>query len=186
MDLTSEFTWNTKQIFAYTQLEWATKRNKRNRAILWTTIIESKQDAQGTIKELKPNYPFAVNDQGQGLRGTDFNITVSWNMIPKVGRIYTRSMTFSGFTFPAEYVEAAAGVKENRFRDAIQHLHQHNGDGGDMMGDGLRSEEEEYLEDYAEEEDGGDDEDEDEDEDEDDEGFEISLDELEMEGITIE
>jgi hypothetical protein len=37
-----------------------------------------------------------VTDQGFNLRGRQFNVTVAWQVMPKVGALYTRQQTFSG------------------------------------------------------------------------------------------
>lgn len=42
VDLTSEFTWNTKQIFAYASVQFVTRRNERNDMVLWSQILLSK------------------------------------------------------------------------------------------------------------------------------------------------
>lgn len=36
-------------------------------------------------KNLDELYPYVLNDQGFGLRGRPFNLTVSWNIMPHVG-----------------------------------------------------------------------------------------------------
>ena len=36
---------------------------------------------------LSVHYPLELIDQGENLRGTSFNITVSWNIMPTVGKI---------------------------------------------------------------------------------------------------
>ena len=48
------------------------------------------------LPNLRQQYPYAVTDQGFSLRGRDFNVTVAWNVMPRVGVLYTRSKTFSG------------------------------------------------------------------------------------------
>ena len=42
-------------------------------------------DAHLQIPQLREHHPFAVADQGFGLRGQPFNITVAWNIMPYVG-----------------------------------------------------------------------------------------------------
>ena len=39
-DLRSEFTWNTKQIFAYVNIEFETAKNKENQMVMWSAIIQ--------------------------------------------------------------------------------------------------------------------------------------------------
>ena len=41
-DLRSEFTWNTKQLFVFVDVEFATKKNSRNDMVMWSAIIDSK------------------------------------------------------------------------------------------------------------------------------------------------
>ena len=42
-------------------------------------------DAHLQIPQLREHHPYAVADQGFGLRGQPFNITVAWNIMPYVG-----------------------------------------------------------------------------------------------------
>ena len=42
-----------------------------------------------SIPELREPYPFAIADQGFGLRGLPYNLTVAWNIMPYVGASYT-------------------------------------------------------------------------------------------------
>ena len=55
-----------------------------------------QEDALLQIPNLRQQYPYAVTDQGFYLRGRPFNVTVSWNMMPRVGVLYTRHKTFTG------------------------------------------------------------------------------------------
>lgn len=41
-DLRSEFTWNTKQIFAYANAQFQTTRNQRSDMVIWSDIIADK------------------------------------------------------------------------------------------------------------------------------------------------
>ncbi len=38
-DLADEFTWNTKQIFVYVNIEWTTPQNKQNQVVMWSSIL---------------------------------------------------------------------------------------------------------------------------------------------------
>ena len=42
-------------------------------------------------KRLPKKYPF--EDDGQNLKNLDFNLTVAWNVMPKVGRSQRREMS---------------------------------------------------------------------------------------------
>lgn len=62
-----------------------------------------------SLPTLRQQYPFAVTDQGFNLRGREFNVTVAWNCMPRVGALYTRSKTFSGFRLPEDYIAPSIG-----------------------------------------------------------------------------
>ncbi len=48
------------------------------------------------LPALRAQYPYALTDQGFNLRGREFDVTVAWNVMPRVGALYTRSRTFAG------------------------------------------------------------------------------------------
>lgn len=48
------------------------------------------------LPTLRPQYPYAMTDQGFSLRGRPFNVSVAWNVMPRVGALYTRRRTFTG------------------------------------------------------------------------------------------
>jgi signal peptidase complex subunit 3 len=100
-DLRSAFSWNTKQLFVFVQADYVTPENGINQVVLWDKIVERKQDANLRIRSLRQKYAFI--DQGRNLRGLPLNLTVAWNVMPKVGRLFTRSKTFAVGTLPDEY-----------------------------------------------------------------------------------
>ena len=100
-DLRSAFSWNTKQLFVYVQAEYVTPDNKVNQVVLWDRIVQRQKDAHLKIKSLRLKYPFI--DRGQNLRGLSYNITVSWDVMPKVGRLFIRSKSFPMEPLPSEY-----------------------------------------------------------------------------------
>jgi signal peptidase complex subunit 3 len=108
-DLRSEFTWNTKQLFVHVTVDFATQTNPINKMIIWNTIIQLRENALLRIPELRASYPFTMTSQDASLRGNKFNVTVEWNVMPKVGRLYTHSRTFSGFSLPNEYIRLQKG-----------------------------------------------------------------------------
>lgn len=100
-DLRSVFSWNTKQLFVFVQAEYTTPQNKENQVVIWDYIVQSKAGANIRLKHHKTKYPLI--DQGKNFRGTPVNFTVVWNVMPRVGYLYTQSQTFSMGSFPAEY-----------------------------------------------------------------------------------
>ena len=100
-DFRSAFSWNTKQLFVFVQAEYPTPENKVNQVVLWDRIIERKEDAHIKIRNLKQKYAFI--DQGRNFRGLPVNLTVAWNVMPKVGRLFTVQKTFDVGSLPTEY-----------------------------------------------------------------------------------
>lgn len=103
-DLRPEFSWNTKQLYVYVTVEFATEKSPFNEMVIWNRIIENKQDAKLDIRKLQKMYPFVLSDQEKTLRGREFSVSLSWNIMPKVGMMFTQSKTFSGMTFPEYYI----------------------------------------------------------------------------------
>lgn len=103
MDLSSSFSWNTKQLFVFIQAEYQTELNHLNQVILWDSIISKKEDAK-LKKRIMQKYIF--DDQGNHLRSKMFNLTVEWNIMPKVGHLKARSKSFTGFSMPREYTSS--------------------------------------------------------------------------------
>eukprot|EP00803_Ostreobium_quekettii_P001857 evm.model.scf_2975.1 EVM.evm.TU.scf_2975.1 scf_2975:2677-5001(-) len=106
-DLKSAFSWNTKQVFLFVLAEYQTETNQLNQVVLWDAIIQQQKDAKIRKKKLRQKYTF--DDQGRNLRDRAFNLTVAWNVMPKVGRLFTRSQTFVGFNMPANYTNIGRG-----------------------------------------------------------------------------
>eukprot|EP00889_Picochlorum_renovo_P003284 jgi/Picre1/30314/NNA_005678.t1 len=112
-DLRSEFSWNTKQLYVYVLAEFATEESPYNEMVIWNRIIQSKANAKLDIRKLQKMYPFVLSDQGKSLRDTEFNVTVAWNVMPHVGRLYTRKKTFTGLAFPSYYIEPKKNTKSS-------------------------------------------------------------------------
>ena len=81
-DLRPYWTWNTKQIFAFLQVEYATERNRLSQASIWDDILRPRVRAN-IDKEIWPEY--LVVDQGNYLRDRPINMTLVWDVMPKVG-----------------------------------------------------------------------------------------------------
>jgi len=104
-DLRSEFSWNTKQLYVYVLAEYETEKAPYNEMVIWNRIIERKENAKLDIRKLQKMYPFTLTSQNNDLRGKEFNLTLAWNIMPKVGRLYTRKRTETGFAFPDYHIE---------------------------------------------------------------------------------
>jgi signal peptidase complex subunit 3 len=103
-DLQSQFSWNTKQLFVYVTVDFETEMNPSNSGVLWNTIIQRKENAILSVPSMRAGFPFAVTDQEKQLRGREFSVKVAWHVMPRVGALFMRSKTFTGFKFVEEYV----------------------------------------------------------------------------------
>lgn len=64
--------------------------------------MTSPSEARLQLPALRQKYVFV--DRGRGLRGRPLNLTLAWNVMPRVGVLYTQSRTFAAGTLPAQYV----------------------------------------------------------------------------------
>ncbi|XP_072969279.1 signal peptidase complex subunit 3B-like [Typha angustifolia] len=99
-DLSSLFTWNTKQVFVFLAAEYETTQNVLNQVSLWDGIIPSKENAN--IQILTTN-KYRFIDQGSNLRGKDFNLTLHWHIMPKNGKMFSDKIVMTGYRLPEEY-----------------------------------------------------------------------------------
>jgi Signal peptidase subunit len=81
-DLRPFWTWNTKQMFVYLQAEYITERNQLNQVSLADNIIRSRERVNLNW-DVRQEYPLI--DQGNSLRGQAINLTLVWDVMPKVG-----------------------------------------------------------------------------------------------------
>lgn len=70
---------------------------------MWNVIIQKKAHALLNIPDLGVLYPFSLTDKEGSLINRAVNFTVSWNVMPKVGALYTRRKSFGPFSLPSEY-----------------------------------------------------------------------------------
>ncbi|KAL6844586.1 hypothetical protein ACP4OV_025245 [Aristida adscensionis] len=115
-DLSSLFTWNTKQVFVFVAAEYETPQNALNQVnsspaaaavksaakqvSLWDGIIPSKEHAKFLIHTTN-KYRFI--DQGSNLKGKDFNLTMHWHIMPKTGKMFTDKIVMTGYRLPEQY-----------------------------------------------------------------------------------
>ena len=111
-DMRSVFSWNTKQIFMFVQAEYATEDNRRNQVSVWDRIIEHKEDAVLNLPHVRNKYRFI--DADADLRGRPFNLTLTWNVMNKVGGTYFDSHTVPDLVLPTEYDTAPRRARRER------------------------------------------------------------------------
>ena len=109
-DLRSEYTWNTKQLFVYATVDFESAKSPLNQMMFWSDIIQRKVNARISLPKLRSKFPFVITDQEGDLRGKEFNVTVAWQVMPRVGALYTHSKTFTGFTMPNQYFNREKGI----------------------------------------------------------------------------
>lgn len=102
-DLGGAFSWNTKMVFMYVEAEWETPLNKRNQVVLWDRVIENREEGVLKLPNLRNHADSPLADQGAHLLGRDINVTVSWNVIPHIGKLYTAHKSFP-FKMPDQYI----------------------------------------------------------------------------------
>ncbi|KAJ4765434.1 Signal peptidase complex subunit 3 [Rhynchospora pubera] len=100
MDLTSLFTWNTKQVFVFLAAEYETDTNSLNQVSLWDHIVQEKERASFQVK-VPTKYPLI--DQGTNLRGKKVGLVLHWHIMPISGRMIQGKMPLSNFSLPDSY-----------------------------------------------------------------------------------
>ncbi|KAI9013091.1 signal peptidase 22kDa subunit [Gaertneriomyces semiglobifer] len=97
-DLTPLWHWNTKEVFVYLTVDYATSQQV-NQLVLWDRIILSKGAARFNIRREKAKY--AVTDMDRKLSGAQGNVTLHWNIVPWVGPMLTQTAeTSAPIMFP--------------------------------------------------------------------------------------
>ncbi|KAE8782024.1 signal peptidase complex subunit 3B [Hordeum vulgare] len=99
-DLSSLFTWNTKQVFVFVAAEYETPQNALNQVSLWDGIIPAKEHAKFLIHTTN-KYRFI--DQGSNLKAKDFNLTMHWHIMPKTGKMFADKIVMTGYQLPEQY-----------------------------------------------------------------------------------
>ncbi|GJP39608.1 hypothetical protein CLOM_g23961 [Closterium sp. NIES-68] len=144
-NLTSVFTWNTKQLFVFVTADFSTPKHPLNQVSLWDAIIERKEDA--ALQFTREISEYSLMDQGNSLRGLPFNLTVYWNVMPIVGGLSMGKVSFSGFSMPPNYRPFHLPRDPSRFGAHHMHdMHFENGEEHDDEhedGEGLELEEHE-------------------------------------------
>lgn len=108
-DLRSCFTWNTKLLFVSLQVEYdfatdasAMGEGTSQEASVWDRVVESKEASLLSLRHVRNKYKLV--HRGGTLRGRPAKIALQWNVMPRVGRVRSGKMAFTGFAFPEEYV----------------------------------------------------------------------------------
>ncbi|KAG1679285.1 hypothetical protein FOA52_009315 [Chlamydomonas sp. UWO 241] len=101
-DMRSCFSWNTKQLFVFVRAEYFADDGKVHQVSLWDTIIQTKSKAKITLRKHKTKYAFI--DHLNDLRNREFNLTLVWDVMPRVGRNVIHSHAVPVGRLPAAYI----------------------------------------------------------------------------------
>ena len=117
-----------KQIFVFVRAEYLSDKGKLNQVVLWDSIIQQKvkcpawpvgtmhdvgqgkyhpmhsaqEKARIKLKKHKSKYAFI--DIGRNLRDKDVNLTLVWDIMPRIGALRMDSRSFRVGKMPAAYV----------------------------------------------------------------------------------
>jgi hypothetical protein len=83
-DLRDFWTYNTKQMFVYLEVEYWSGENQLNQISFYDAIIRNKKLVK-LNRSIRQEYP--IVSQNRQLLGTPLNVTLNWNIMPKVGVI---------------------------------------------------------------------------------------------------
>jgi signal peptidase complex subunit 3 len=73
-----------------------------NQVVLWDRIITRQADAHIQLPSLRQKYAFV--DMGRRLRDRRLNLTLRWNVMPRVGALYTGEASFPAGPLPSAYL----------------------------------------------------------------------------------
>ena len=109
-DFSSEFNWNSNQLFVYIVAEYETEKKQRNQVTIYDTIIKSADEA--VINQTVTNeYPLRDQFKGQ-LFGTQVKLVVHYMRMPLYGFMEKKILCESeAFTLPDEYKRAEVKKK---------------------------------------------------------------------------
>eukprot|EP00241_Pyramimonas_parkeae_P007662 CAMPEP_0114253008 /NCGR_PEP_ID=MMETSP0058-20121206/16156_1 /TAXON_ID=36894 /ORGANISM="Pyramimonas parkeae, CCMP726" /LENGTH=183 /DNA_ID=CAMNT_0001367011 /DNA_START=261 /DNA_END=812 /DNA_ORIENTATION=+ len=114
VDLNPLFTWNTKEVFLFVDVEYNTTKNDLNQVSIWDRIILHGMDPMINLSYVRSKYKLV--DQGHNLRGQTVNLTLKWNTIPFTGAMRSDRVVFPNISLPSEYTRRTAGKNEFRQR----------------------------------------------------------------------
>jgi len=100
-DFRELFHWNMNQLFVYVTASFETEKNKRNEVTIWDQIIQDKDEAVLSLKNVTNEYP--IRDQYRSLRGRNIELIVNYRTMPITGLMHTHEAARSVFVSPNNY-----------------------------------------------------------------------------------
>jgi len=119
-DLSSVMSWSTKQLFVFLSVEYRDEQDYLHQVVLWDRIVQSRDETIIDEPAIRNKYRF-VDAHQVGLRGHSMNLTLSWNIMPHVGRLTQEKIVLQDFLMPTEYVDvtqrSGSSTEGNRVGD---------------------------------------------------------------------
>mmetsp|Transcript_36743 Transcript_36743/g.114427 ORF Transcript_36743/g.114427 Transcript_36743/m.114427 type:complete len:187 (+) Transcript_36743:81-641(+) len=100
-NLTSEFNWNTNQLFVYLVASYNETSNRRNEVTIWDRIVTNPEEALLSSNGLMIEYP--LRDQFKELRGRDVRLHLRYRTMPITGLMYMKEVGSAQFKQKDEY-----------------------------------------------------------------------------------
>ena len=106
-DLRPYWTWNTKLMFVYVELEYLSDNNELNQISFHDDIVR-RRPRVNIDRDVKQEY--RIVSQDAQLRGRALNATLTWSIMPKVGAVLTPAMPRCRTARRALHTEVAVHV----------------------------------------------------------------------------
>jgi len=100
-DLTSEFHWNMKLLFAYIVAEYETPKKERNFVTIWDSPVKSVQKAKIAASRILNEYP--IRDQYRLLKNRNITLKLRYRTVPITGFLHTKELEPTVFQTPGKY-----------------------------------------------------------------------------------
>lgn len=111
MDVSSLFTWDTKQVFLSIVGSYTSPNRPQNEVVFWDRIVRSKRQAKVHVPNLRNKYGLReVSRTFQNITSIEFS--VHWNVMPYVGMMRHGRTDFT----PPVALPAPAEVSANKVR----------------------------------------------------------------------
>ncbi|VWU48528.1 signal peptidase complex subunit 3, putative [Hepatocystis sp. ex Piliocolobus tephrosceles] len=102
-DMRHAFNWNLKQLFVYVLVTYKTPIKSINEVIIQDYIIENKNDAKKTYKNIIPKY--SLKDYSNGLKNNTIQLQVCYKYMPIIGLARSYEGAKITYKLPDEYFD---------------------------------------------------------------------------------
>eukprot|EP01134_Creolimax_fragrantissima_P005481 CFRG5481T1 len=105
VDVTNSFNWDVKEVFLYLYADYETKRNVRNKVVVWDRIVlkKDKHRHKFSTKGMELKYP--LFDDGRFFTGnTNVTLYMGWNIITLAGPLPLHATPIQELPMPVQGV----------------------------------------------------------------------------------